>query len=134
MKQIPVDIEDLRGDDALEVASPSLVLSLEDRLADILADYGLDVPPRAIERLEEECHQEGIALAVEFTHELASRLEGTAGAAALRRVLQGPYAPTARTLAAQAQCSHTAILKAERKIRRRLAGVSKVPNSVGVNC
>jgi hypothetical protein len=129
MIKIPVDIEDLRGDDALEAAAPSPVMSLEDRLADILADYGLDVPPRAIERLEEACYAESVALAVEFTHELANRLEGTAGAMALKRVLQGDYAPPARTLAARVGCSHTAIIKSERKIRQRLAGVSKVPNS-----
>lgn len=93
-----------------------------DGILEILGERGLPVSIELAEELERAIDVEATRRAAEAVRRIALRLEGSAAAVALRRVLAGTEGESLREAAMGAGCSHVAIWKLERKIKRRLTG------------
>lgn len=91
-------------------------------LIEVLADQGVMVPIGAVAELEAVFEEQVNRRAGEAIRRIGLRLEGSAAAVALRRVLAGTEGESLREAAVGAGCSHVAIWKLERKIKRRLTG------------
>lgn len=81
----------------------------------------------AAESIEGLIDQEARRRAGEAFRLIASKLEGSAAAVALRRVLLGDDSQSQREAAAEAGCSRAAIVKQEAKIRQRIGGGVQLP-------
>lgn len=115
------------GRDPEEVGRPDPAHnSLADQIAEALAGAGVAPTSHLIEALEDLVIEWAIRRAAEHLRDVALRLDGTPTGAVFRRVILGDN-EDARAAGARVGRSHTAILKASRKLQKRL-GVSRINN------
>jgi DNA polymerase III psi subunit len=109
------------------VATPPRELSDAELLEDLLASYGVEPTKPLVLSLERLVSRLSYKLAGEAVrHWLLSLPRTSAAAAALRRVLLHARDESAREAGRRAGVSHTAILKAERRLERQLRFPAKV--------
>jgi hypothetical protein len=102
-------------------------LSDAELLEDLLASYGVEPTKPLVLSLERLVSRLSYKLAGEAVrHWLLSLPRTSAAAAALRRVLLHARDESAREAGRRAGVSHTAILKAERRLERQLRFPAKV--------
>jgi hypothetical protein len=104
--------------------SPSPELELIFALEEIGVKFS-DVP-KAVALIERAFESAGDQRGADCLARMAARLEGTASAEALKRVISGDDADPLRDAAERAGCSHVAIFKQEATIRKKL-GLTAAP-------
>lgn len=97
-----------------------LIHKLEDKTGAVFPDV-----PKAIVIIEQAFESAGDERGADCIKRMAARLEGTAAAEALRRVITDNTEPL-RDAAARVGVSHVAIFKQEKTIRKRL-GLTAAP-------
>lgn len=96
--------------------------TLEDRIEDTLLNHGAEPSQMLVDELERLAFEEATKRAAEILRRWLLDLKGTTAAVALQRVILGDGGESQRTAAARIGVTHTALQKAERKLRKKLKG------------
>ena len=125
MKPLDCDLADLNGPEALAVATREPEPAPMEIVFDELCNAGLSDAAAFLtaQRIEPLVQRYALELAAEALRYLASGLDGTASAVALRRALIG----SDHTLAADGAavgCSPQRIFALEKKTRKRIAAIT----------